>query len=581
MSHHARGINEARRIARVPWVIHPELPDSFDCKWLRPGRTGTALRPAQRLGLYWLGQVGGLLGAIGVGHGKGLLSMLAPNAVNARRPMLLLPASMIPTFQRELAKFGAMGWLVRTDLMLISYEQLSRQNAVQMLASLNPDFIFADECHKIADLTSTRTGRFCRYMDANPRVLFAAVSGTLVKRKLKDFAHLAGYALRNAGSVHPDAGSILPREYMPLERLGACIDTQRGRWDEIIKDRAAPAFIQPIMDAAEAHGNSLSCPKTGALGTFKQRARRAWAHRFGHAPGVVATASASVDASLHVHGIDLPPPFEVQKALDLLKEAQIRPDGEEVDDPMRAALIREQLLAGGYTRWLWPNGVADDEWLKLRASWHRECRKIIATRDVFHDSAALVAQGLTHGRIDNPQALSALTEWQRVRSRWAPHPPVEWVWLSKYKIEYAKAWAREGGVIFYSQQAVGDALEAAGIETWRAGTEPETSKRKAIACSIKAHGTGKNLQRHRRELVISWLLDMEQVIGRIHRQGQLSDLCEVHGFLSDAVPMARSIQAAHGVETMNHTTQKLSSQATFSPELQIALDEARKQERER
>src|SRR5438128_2692375 len=58
--------------------------------------TGTqTLRPVQAQALYDMGTYGGLFGPLRVGSGKTLVTLLAPLLLEAKRPVLLLPANLI------------------------------------------------------------------------------------------------------------------------------------------------------------------------------------------------------------------------------------------------------------------------------------------------------------------------------------------------------------------------------------------------------------------------------------------------------------------------------------------------------
>ncbi|RUO93093.1 hypothetical protein D7Y11_11445 [Corallococcus sp. AB018] len=90
----------------------------------------------------------------------------------------------------------------------------------------------------------------------------------------------------------------------------------------------------------------------------------------------------------------------------------------------------------------------------------------------------------------------------------------------------------------------------------------ENGKRSIVA-SLRAHGTGKNLTAFSRMLFVNPPADggaWEQAIGRIHRQGQLADECEVELYqhteeLADAFRKARDF--ARFIEQVEGTPQKL------------------------
>jgi hypothetical protein len=97
---------------------------------------------------------------------------------------------------------------------------------------------------------------------------------------------------------------------------------------------------------------------------------------------------------------------------------------------------------------------------------------------------------------------------------------------------------REGALIWYHNQEMGrwicEEMEKRGVDFLhcpagaqhnRSILDPKNSK-KVIAASMRAHGTGKNLQAFGLEYYLQWPRDAvmaEQSLGRIHRNGQLRD----------------------------------------------------------
>src|SRR5262249_2414425 len=131
--------------------------------------------------------------------------------------------------------------------------------------------------------------------------------------------------------------------------------------------------------------------------------------------------------------------------------------------------------------------------------------------------------------------------WWRVHDR--PSPPVEPVWLNDFLVRQAYGWSQEemGSIIWFEHRAFGEHLKAYQIPVFSGGEDasreilrvtPETHP--AIACSIKAHGTGLNLQAYSRNLLVtppSNAQTWEQTLGRTHRPGQAADRVTVDVYL--------------------------------------------------
>jgi len=558
----AKPLTEPQRIARLPRVEQPDLGPEFDLKYLHPrwhGRPDApALRPAQRLALYWIETARGLVGPIGCGHGKGLITMLAPRAANARRPVLFIPASMKNSgaFSREYAKFSK-HWLVSRSLQVMSYESLSRADANAYLEALRPDMIIADEAHLLRYHDSARTKRVARYMESEPTTVFVGVSGTLTRKSVKDFAHLSEWALGK--------GSPLPMDWPTLEAFADALDSSTKT-----PDPASFGAMRPL-------GLDLSGVP---FEDWRERAQRCFGERLLATAGVVSTGDASVGASLVFSAREPAVPEVVTDALATLAATWTRPDGEELATPLDLARVESTLRAGFYYRWIWPDDKPDVEWLEARAAWNRACRAILSRDLARFDSPFLVAAGLDAGALDDPLAAQALEAWRAVRERYSPTPPVEPVWLSDYLIDDVAAWvvdrldAGERGIVWVQHSAVAAKLAECGLPVFGAGADPEASHEPVIACSIRAHGTGKNLQRWAHNLFTSWPPSgstIEQAVARTHRAGQDEDEVTATGYAHDADRFAKSYVDAGYIERTTHTRQRL-RYGSLCPVLRDAVD---------
>ena len=94
--------------------------------------------------------------------------------------------------------------------------------------------------------------------------------------------------------------------------------------------------------------------------------------------------------------------------------------------------------------------------------------------------------------------------------------------------EAAADWIHEQkGIVWVEQIAVGEALaKASGHPYFGAGMNEVETYDVACIASARAHGTGKNLQHYSRALVLSPSSagdTNQQLLGRLHRPGQLAD----------------------------------------------------------
>ena len=121
------------------------------------------LLPVQAWTLDEAEQVGGILGPIGVGHGKTLLDLLTPMVVKCRTAVLLLP----PNLKKQLLEvdwhFYGQHWKLpnlvgakfhypgRPLLHVVAYTELSGAKNSDILDRLAPDIIVMDEWLSVGD----------------------------------------------------------------------------------------------------------------------------------------------------------------------------------------------------------------------------------------------------------------------------------------------------------------------------------------------------------------------------------------------------------------------------------------------
>ena len=217
---------------------------------------------------------------------------------------------------------------------------------------------------------------------------------------------------------------------------------------------------------------------------------------------------------------------------------------------------------------MWPDGKVDTEWLEARAAWHKEIREVLKRSLKGLDSPLLVTRAVHEGKFRS----EAYAGWCAVKDRYDPVPPRESVWLSEFVVDAAHAWIEknvtktEPIIAWYAWQELGEKLAARGGYPFFGGG-PNASKDLAvvdvkktpvIVASIKAHGTGKNLQAFSRNLILnppSAGAEWEQLLARTHRPGQEADevsayvllhTAETEGALSTALSDARYIQDSSG-----------------------------------
>lgn len=497
---------EIDRILALPVKANKKPPDLTRNFRKRGG--AMTLRPVQSEILYEAAHSNGLLGLVGVGEGKTLASMLLPHVIKREdgspvvRPLLLIPAAMRAQCIHDWQVYQE-HFLLPASLMVRSYEEIS--NNTSMLRQLQPDLIICDEAHKLRNLDASRTKRVSRYMRSQkPR--FVALSGTLTATTVKDFAHLAKWAL--------DDGSPLPNRLTYLNSWAACLDRD---------GRASP-------------GDKMAM--TRLIKKFGGDAREAFQKRLETTRGVVLSKNTGPPCSLIIDVRKPEPDDKIEEYLDQLDQTWTTPGGEELDSALSFTRACRQIACGFYYVWKWKDDIVDEPWLEARAEWNRAVRRTLAKAGEGYDSPSLLAaacQRLLEGEPERlPRSLvQAYQNWLPQKDK--PLPPVAARWFSDSFINEVRAaveTSSEPPIIWYGHQAVAMRLQRAlGFPVFGPGKEASEELVKLthptpIIASLSAHATGKNLQMFGDAIFAHPLSDgarYEQALGRHHRQGQKRD----------------------------------------------------------
>lgn len=504
----------------------------------------TRLKLAQAWALYEIRIHAGLLGPIGVGHGKTILDLLTPMAMrDCRNAVLLVPPGLV---DQLIAEYTLVGEHFRIPSLIVHgrewtnivtgspvlhvfpYSRLQRSEATDFFETAQPDLVIADEVHRLRHADTATTSRVLRYFSVAPDTRFCGWSGSITDSSIKDYAHLAHLALRE--------GSPLPLKAIVVEDWARAIDPGK-----------VPAPAGALLELCD--------PEEHVHSGFRRRLLET--------PGVVATSDPSVDVELAIVERKAPAvPTAVREALDTLRSAWLRPDGEELVEPLEVLRCALQLAGGFYYRWIFPRGERTsviDEWLDARKSWRKELRVQLQGRAEHLDSPKLCAMaagrawevpaadvprsGLWHRKGDGLPLWRATT-WPRWRAaRGTVKHETEAVRLDPFLAEDAARWGLgHRGVIWYAHRAFGEwVAEISGLPLHGGGPDagvrliggtsaagrkwPGERGDRSVICSVKSHGTGRDgLQRLFHEQLIanppSSGTDWEQLLGRLHRIGQ-------------------------------------------------------------
>lgn len=511
----------------------------------------TGPRLVQALALREMSIVGGMLGPIGVGHGKTLLDLLAPMALSRHAEMsglpfgdkllcvLFVPPKLLPQLAGDYDYISEHAWMPsmivqgnaeydrvrpgRPKLQVMPYSRLQRPEATDWMRVVRPHAIIADECHRLRNIKkpgkngTATANRVAAFMDEFTDTRGCFWSGSITSKSLGDWDHLARWALRG-GSPAPLDSDV------------------SADWMRTIDPQKNPADPGALYEGLVRHG---FCQAGESLYT-------GFRNRLLETVGVVSAAQPSVDCELELRErkivTSIPKPVEAHIALAL---KQVRPDGEELVTQMEAVECAIQIACGFHYKHIYPHNVFPrdtelvDRYRLYRKEWHKEQRNMLKDPQEHMDSPKLLQNAAErfYGLRAQSKGLpvwqsQTFQAWYGIKDQVTPvSVPVR---LDDFFVRDVCDWmANNNGIVWYWHKAFGAWLaEVSGYPMYGAGKEASAALLKErgdrpIIVSAKAHGVGTNgLQYYFDNCYFTnppgepqmW----EQTLGRLHRQHQRS-----------------------------------------------------------
>jgi hypothetical protein len=488
---------EFKRIDALPrreWHAYENLQDIITTvsDHLRaPGGTQT-LFPVQAVALLECADHSGLIAGIRTGGGKTIPSFLASVMLDAKRPVLFVPAKLRTKTENDL-QAAREHWRVPNDLQVMSYEDLSQVSWCDWLMNYQPGAVIGDEAHKLKSDDSARALRMERFLEAFPKTPVVLFSGTFLRKNPRDAAKLFGWAL---GERSP-----FPLVWKDVEDWCSALDPRARK-------PMAPGALLNWLEPGETE-------TPGAV-------RLAVGRRVAQTPGVVMSHGKGVDCGLQVVA-DVIEHEACEPHMKRLKTLDEAPDGWVINDaPVKWGV--EQTLALGF--YYVPDPRPPDEWATARREWNALARELIKDKRTTIDSDL---QAWNACAAADPQP-EIFTTWRDIRDTFEMN--VSPVWFSDEIVQKAAAWLKKHeGVVWTQYTAFGERLaELAGVSYFSAdacdahGLSLVHAPAGPCVASIEACGEGLNLQdRWHRCLYVMppsngalW----EQSLARFHRLGQ-------------------------------------------------------------
>lgn len=548
-----KGVSKSQQLQRIEGLPRRD-PRLSDTEWAervsgylkKPEGTMT-LRPFQAAALRDIHDFGGAFIQGRVGIGKTLISLLAPVLLGAKRPLLLIPAKLRDKTKREFAALSQ-HWMT-LPLRIESYAKISRLNGDELLQQIAPDLIIADECHKLKSLKSAVTRRVSRWVQNNPETRFVAMSGTVASRSLKDFAHVLSWCVPR--------GCPLPTRWGDLQEWALAVDEKLP--PQAL--RLASGALEILMNTEELNAPD---PVSGA--------RRAVRRRIADTPGVIMSTDRYLGASLTVEPLVPPDKLYVDGIDPLfarLHEEWETPDGRPLADPMQVWRVGTELAWGFFYKWV-PDPPR--EWLIARKGWAAAVRYLLKSNRRGLDSELPIRNAVARGDFDGRFVMrdgmrlfeepveELLAGWEAIKDSYEYESVPMWVnmapvcWLAEQDTDVW--WVRHLAVGEQLAKALDVPFFTQGGLDQRTGLHIYDHDGPCVA-SWRACGEGLNLQKWSRQIIVTPPTsgkDWEQLLGRMHRDGQEADEVSTRVCFGSQEHWGAWVQAQNDARFLQDTT---------------------------
>ena len=447
----------------------------------------------------------GAFGVLPVGFGKTIPSWVLAIAMNACRPMIIIPAGLRDKTMADFASYRGKWRTPNPPPAIFSREDLAQDSNLHLFDKFQPDLIIIDEADELANAESAACVRIDRYVQPRSRddVAVVCMTGTPARNSIMGFWHILCWCLRE----------------------GAPVPMTQGE---------ARTWALALDEQGKQTGRRMLC---GPLGPNLKAARKWFQVRLAETPGVfILDGDSAGDIPITIRTRLAKECPKLNTAYHKFMVEQENPDGVPVAAPLDRWRVDRFLGCGLFMRYKKPG--PPEEWLVKRrargrayAALVRETIKGTRSHESPADTEKQVRRKHRTGR-----GRMIIDLWDEV----ADDPyPTEAVWISSATIETARDWLAESaepGIIWCGCVEFGETLartlrlpyfgpkgkDQNGNDLDAISKLPAWWGRSFVA-SWNANKKGFNLQKWRRFAVFDpptsakW---KEQLSGRNHRQLQ-------------------------------------------------------------
>lgn len=503
----------------------------------RGKRLGVRLKPLQALALYEFHKYRGAHLGLPVGEGKTLICALAPYIVNAKRAVLVVPASLEKKTYAEFAEYYRDWVTPAPPPRILTYHDL--QNDPTLLDKIKPDLIMLDEADAARDQERSRAqrlGRFigeCKICSSILRKgakackhlpMVITMTGTSTRFSINDSSHFLIWALKDNAPIPLDPkqrakwsaalDELKPGQFGMQRRLSPGVLLHLADQVAIAKRKAKPESKYSFKRGA---GSSLTMG-----GSDLALARDQYQRRLCRTPGVIIVDGTACNKPLTIRHLLPPEDPDIDEMFDLFRGMSETPSGEVLTDKLSEYRFENEAGCGGYYYF---DPTPPEWWLKPRKVAFKFIRQAII------DSRSSARPLDTAGQVMKRYRKHPLIEaWRKVKPKFKPNS--KWRWVSGSAVYFAADWCKtHTGLLFTRQRAVGEAIaEVAGIQYYgakglNAAGRPieKADPTKSAVLSFDANLRGRNLQAWNHMAILGCpqaATQLEQWLGREHRYGQ-------------------------------------------------------------